>query len=143
MSSLLVGVTVVILARPKPTPLATAPTTAPRYATAAGLVKSVYDPVEKGGTPDTGFWVRIPFEEKLLPSENDPRIWHYYPTKLLAPSIRVEFENPPALPLPAPVCVVVGHVERFDRDGGRRLNGIPGLVVITSAHVATRFELPE
>jgi hypothetical protein len=109
-----------------------APTAAePVPVTPSALPRLVYR------TGAVGHTVRVPFEAPLAPTA-DPRVWLYHPGtphKAHPETIRVEFADPPALPLPAPLCVVVGRVDRIDIDLRRRLNQVPGCVVLTSASV--------
>ena len=83
--------------------------------------------------------VRVGFELPLTPTA-DPLSWEYRPgiPPTAVPAVyRIHFERPPEFGRSMPV-LVVGTVSRFEPDTRRRLNRVPGVVVITGASVAVQ-----
>lgn len=80
--------------------------------------------------------VRVGFELPLTPTA-DPLVWEYrpgLPPEHTPPTYRVHFDTRPEFGRPP--HVVTGTVSHLDPDARRRVNRVPGVVVITSASVA-------
>lgn len=81
----------------------------------------------------TGLRVRVAFQMPLQPTA-DPLVFLYHPgwpPRTIPPTYRVHFDSPPTLP--AGAVVVEGTAERIEPDDTRRLNGVPGLLVLRGA----------
>ncbi len=97
---------------------------------------TVHDLCEAAFNGELGYYVRLPLQLPLTPTE-DPRIFEYrpgLPSWAFAPVIRIVFkEKPPAI---ARKCVIVGWVDRIEPDDRPRRSRHLGVVVITSATLA-------
>lgn len=69
-----------------------------------------------------------------LTATPDPLVYHFHPGEpaiVVPATYRLHFDSPP----PLTASTVIGTVEGIDPDGIRRLNGVPGLVVLRGCRV--------
>lgn len=81
-----------------------------------------------------GFDAVVSFQHPLTPTA-DPLVFHYHPghpPAVVPATYEVRFAAPPDFP-PSPPYVVRGRVSHVEPDLVRRVNGVPGRLVLLAA----------
>jgi len=81
-----------------------------------------------------GHKVRVAFYRPLTPTD-DPLVYHFHPgepVEVVPPTYRLHFASPPEF---RSHVVVVGTVEGVHPDYVKRINGVPGVLVLRACQV--------